>query len=352
MKNPRFFVPVGVLGSLLVTTFLIAAPALYAKTWYANVGAETHDQSVQADAFLPNEMWILAGDSIQWTFAPKNEIHTVTFLASNQVRPLPPFPIGPPPPPIGPPVAFPANCGPFTTPQIYLGNCISSNAENGGATFTVTFNNPGNYRLVCLIHTDMNGTVHVLTNNNQNAAVLHNQKFYDDEARDQANDLLSDRDDQREEVSDLPGNQVIAGIGEIAATGGGTQYRSVVRFLKSTITIHKGDSVTWTNLDPTEPHTVTFGPEGPQFNPTSLANLGTALEDGTLTGTISGPITSPSDTVNSGFLQAQAPDRVGAPQLLPGKTRLTITFNKPGTYQYHCALHDVDGMLGTVVVLP
>jgi hypothetical protein len=75
-------------------------------------------------------------------------------------------------------------------------------------------------------------------------------------------------------------------------------------------------------------------------------DLGTPAVDGALTGTI----LSTGDFLNSGFLQAQAPDRVFAPQLPPGTTRIRITFPKAGTYQYHCALHDVDGMLGTVIV--
>ena len=30
----------------------------------------------------------------------------------------------------------------------------------------------------------------------------------------------------------------------------------------------QGESVEWTNIDPTEPHTVTFGTEPPNFVPT------------------------------------------------------------------------------------
>jgi hypothetical protein len=89
----------------------------------------------------------------------------------------------------------------------------------------------------------MNGTVHVLVNNAGNAALIHSQRFYDDQARDQAHDILSDRDHQREETNESGPNSVIAGIGEIVGTGGGTQYRAVVRFLKGTIRIHKGESV-------------------------------------------------------------------------------------------------------------
>ena len=31
-------------------------------------------------------------------------------------------------------------------------------------------------------------------------------------------------------------------------------------------------------------------------------------------------------------------------------TRIRITFNVESTFYYHCALHDVDGMQGKVVV--
>lgn len=357
MKNVRFSASTCFSASLVVAALLAGTSALYAQqTWYANAGAETQDQAVQANGFFPNEMWIIAGDSIQWTFAPKNEIHTVTFLAPNQVRPMAPPPVGPPP---GTPVVgLPLACGPYTTPQTYTGtNCVSSNPVSGGTKFTVTFPNAGNYKLVCLVHTQMNGTVHVLPKNNDSYAKLHSQRFYDEQAEDEANDLLRDRDNQREEVSDLRDHEVLAGTGEVAATGGGTQYRAVVRFLNPTIKIRKGESVTWTNVDPTEPHTVTFGTEPNNFIPTTRVALGAPEADGTLTGVIN----STTDFLNSGFLQAQAPDRtapgLGTPpsgdtQLPPGTTRLTITFNHEGTFYYHCALHDVDGMVGKVIVLP
>jgi len=54
--------------------------------------------------------------------------------------------------------------------------------------------------------------------------------------------------------------------------------------------------------------------------------------------------------LNSGFLQAETPDRTGTVQTNPGTTRIRITFPNKGTYYYHCALHDVDGMYGKVVV--
>lgn len=338
----------------------MSAPVLMAqKTWQANAGAESNDQGVQGDGFFPNEMWITAGDSIQWTFVPKNEVHTVTFLAPNSVRPLATPPVGPP---AGTPVVgLPPAC---LTTQTYNGtNCVSSNPVSGGVTFTVTFPNAGNFKLVCLVHTDMNGAVHVLP---KGSALPYSQSFYNEQGADQAFSLTGtpwqsqspqDGNSNGSPKGNSNSNTVLAGAGHIVGTGGGTQYRAVVRFINQTITIHKGDSVTWTNIDPTEPHTVTFGTEPANFTPTNPVNLGTATADGTLTGTVS----STSDFLNSGFIQTQAPDRaapgLGTPptgdvQLPLGTTRITITFPNTGTFQYHCALHDVYGMLGTVVVVP
>lgn len=372
MKRVTFLSIVG----WIVTVAFMVPQAAKAVTYTAQAGAETQDESVQANAFFPNELWVLEGDSITWTFVPKNEIHTVTLLTQppggpEQVRPSAP-------PPAGPPFAVQGvNCTAAAASDYNGSVCASTQTGlTAPSTFTVTFPTAGNYKLVCLVHTDMNGTVHVLTNNQANAALLHSQQFYNQQAQQEANAILLDGDLlQFSQLFSVPQNAVIAGIGKIVATGGGTQYFSVDRFLSGTIYIHQGQSVTWTNLDPTEPHTVTFGTEPANFVPPVPANLSAPAGDGTLTATIQcspSPATScdadykpESNTsqvynsttfLNSGFLQAQAPDRTapasGDTQLPPGTTRITITFSKPGNYYYHCALHDVDGMLGEVVVLP
>jgi plastocyanin len=54
--------------------------------------------------------------------------------------------------------------------------------------------------------------------------------------------------------------------------------------------------------------------------------------------------------VSSGFLAAPPQDQIMKPQPPPGTTRIRITFTKAGTYNYICALHDVDGMVGQVIV--
>ena len=64
-----------------------AAPkAVQAEVWNATAGAQSTDKSKAVLAFLTNELWIHAGDSIRWIQAT-NEIHTISFLKTGQIRP-------------------------------------------------------------------------------------------------------------------------------------------------------------------------------------------------------------------------------------------------------------------------
>ncbi len=63
-----------ILIPLLLACFALAPTAQTApkpsptpQAWTATVGAQSTDQGQQALAFLPNEIWIHAGDSIRWT---------------------------------------------------------------------------------------------------------------------------------------------------------------------------------------------------------------------------------------------------------------------------------------------
>ncbi|WP_338602785.1 plastocyanin/azurin family copper-binding protein [Sulfolobus tengchongensis] len=104
---------------------------------------------------------------------------------------------------------------------------------------------------------------------------------------------------------------------------------SVMRFLPTTLTIHVGDTVVWTQLDPAEIHTITFVPQGmpiPEFGtPLSLIPSGGHLFNG-------------SGYYNSG-------------PLIAGQS-YNLTFLTPGVYTYVCTLHDGMGMVGTIIVLP
>ncbi|MCU1272375.1 MAG: hypothetical protein JWN74_3669 [Acidobacteriaceae bacterium] len=326
-------------ASILTLGFALLAltPALGAQ-WHATVGAQSRDKGRQALAFLPNEIWIHAGDSISWTFNA-DDIHTVTFLTDGQVRP--PFPVGCP--------GFSASGATFDGTT-----CVSTPPTVTGGTFSVLFPTPGNYKLVCLVHEDMTGTIHVL---DSSMALPHGQSFYDREAAEQARDLLAaaNHDGQDTEEThdtafghhhDSSANAVAVGIGKVVANAGGHQTVSIMRFVEPELVIHAGGAVEWTNHDPITPHTITFGTE--PANPIPPSGNVTVDADGALHATI----TSTSDSAHSGFIISAPQERIGLPQAPLGPTRFRITFTAPGVYPYICALHDNLGMKGRIVVLP
>lgn len=356
-------------GLALFALAVLIPPTISAQqNWHAKVGAETPSMGRQALAFLPNELWIHAGDSVTWTFN-SDEIHTVTFLVPG--TPFPGFPL-----PCPPPASFDGS------------SCVSEGPSvKGSPDFTVTFPKAGNYKVQCLVHNTMNGVVHVL---DASVALPHNQAFYDREAADQIRALLTDKDHATSSDADgmsmghgsasmsvrvlgeksrlagksnkLPDStgsvsanaHVTVGVGEIASTPGGLQTDSLVRFVKEKITVHVGDTVEWSNSDPQEPHTITFGPE-PQGDPFPASSNVTVDPDGGLRATLN----SPSDSVHSGFILQALDDQPGKPvnsdpdnAIADNPTHFRVTFMGPGTYNYKCVLHDNLGMVGQVVVLP
>src|SRR6266446_4501867 len=69
----------------LVLAALMVPISIQAETWQVAAGAQNMDKARQVLAFLPNEIWIHAGDTVNWTVGA-DEIHTVTFFTVGQVR--------------------------------------------------------------------------------------------------------------------------------------------------------------------------------------------------------------------------------------------------------------------------
>ena len=368
----------GVIEVLLLLVTIVSPGA--GQSWQATVGSQNIDASKQAMAFLPNEMWISQGDSITWK-TNAGEGHTVTFLqqmsggasAAGTSRPAngttgatgcagggqggtAVTASG---------AAFDGasclNSGPLCDANLQQspepGKCV-------GTTYSVTFPAAGNFKLICLIHANMTGTVHVLPTP---ASLPFSQADYDNQAEQQARAIIhadgimprASRDSSR------PGQfaRVITG-GGLVATGGGKSYLAIMRYMPSQITVHVGDTVEWTNFSPAEPHTVTFGVE--PLVPTAVLGA-TTDPDGAVSGTLPNTVTAgfpradggPScsaapncaNTFNPGFITAAAQDVSGAPQT-SSITRARVTFTQPGTYNYICAIHDELGMKGEVDVIP
>jgi plastocyanin len=332
------------LATLLI---IIGCQGLWAESWHITAGGQSQDKAVQALAFLPNEIWIHAGDSVTWTF-PSNEPHSVTFLRAGQVRPN-----------------FQVGCaGTATTPDgsIFDGStCVNSGLiTTTGTTYTVSFPVAGNFTLVCLLHANMSGIIHVLA---PSEALPHDQDFYDRQAAIQQRNLLSDHDSRfapkfgqasrhEADASHEHSHMVLTGIGEIVSNTGGLQSASVMRFSQPNITIHAGETIEFSSSD-VSGHSVTFGQEPPNVSPLTppSASAGVVLLSDS-DGALHAILNSPEDSVHSGRIAPAPQERTGVAQAPPGATRFRVTFLHSGTYAYICAFHDELGMKGEVTVLP
>jgi len=319
--------------TIIALTIVLSALALVsanAAQWNATVGAQSSDKGDQALAFLPNEIWIHAGDQITWTF-DADEIHTLTFLRADQPRPF-----------------FADGCPGFSTdPATYDGStCVTTPPMVRGQTFTVIFPTAGNFKLVCLVHENMTAVVHVF---DLAETLPHDQAFYDHQAASQRNELLSDghRHAHGHRSQDNSPHAVTAGIGAVTAKAGGSNTVSILRFSNHNIEIHAWETVEWDNQDPVTPHTITFGTE-PVGDPAPPSPDVTVDPDGARHAIIA----STADSTHSGFIIAAPQERLGLPQAPLGVTRFRVTFPNPGIFPYICALHDEMGMVGQVTVTP
>jgi plastocyanin len=322
MKNQ--VVTIVALATVLSALALVSADA---AQWNATVGAQSNDKGDQALAFLPNEIWIHAGDRITWTF-DADEIHTLTFLTAGQPRPF-----------------FADGCPGFSMdPATYDGStCVTTPPMVKGQTFTVIFPVAGNFKLVCLVHENMTSVVHVF---DLAETLPHDQAFYDRQAESQRHELLENAHKVATSHA-VPNSRqgVTAGTGDVIAKAGGSNTVSVLRFSHDNIHIHAGQTVEWDNQDPVTPHTITFGPD-PVGDPAPPSPDVTVDPDGARHAIID----STSDTTHSGFIIAAPQERLGLPQAPLGVTRFRVTFPNAGTFPYQCALHDALGMTGQVIV--
>jgi plastocyanin len=251
----------------------------------------------------------------------------------------------------------------------------------------VRFPAQGNFKFTCLIHASMNGTVHVL---GAAATLPYSQQAYNLQALTQVASITGDL---------VPFGLVANGfnrvftVGKVVATGGGWQYGSLFRFVdplgriitkSNPLVVRLGQTVEFTNIDPAEPHTITFGCPtddatcpvggGPGALVDTNGSSGTAGDGGRFA-VMNGPFDPADETnrdagsvdeINSGLIAPGAQDRAtgvsplsGTPgttvplaQVSPVLNRFRVTFNTPGMYRWICELHDEIGMVGWVKVVP
>lgn len=294
-----------------LTPALLSAPTASAhaentgtRTWFVHVGLENSNHSIQVMTFSPSELWINEGDKVVW-LSTSAEIHTITFTANG----------APPPQPF---TASPVQLTRTTATVFKAGTFLNSGLLadlNPGFPFfhsySLTFPHNGSFTYSCWIHGPMmSGTVHV---RDEGTAYPHTQQWYDRQTAILRARSINVGEGLKEQAEDGASNHAVA-------VGIGSGMVDVMRFIRSSVTIHVGQSVIFTNWS-MGPHTVNFGPE--IVPPTQ-------------------PIGSPGSFDGSGSL--------GSGFLFHGQT-FTVTFTKVGTFHFFCALHDYMGMVGVVHVV-
>lgn len=296
-------IPVAVGSSASAT---VAGPV----TWQVRVGAETPDMAVSAMAFLPKEVWVNVGDTVQWT-SNSAEPHTVTFLAPGtslpDFNPFDPSQTLPQGSSVYDGTAY-TNSGIMATQPIFV-------FTNPATSYHLTFSAVGDFTYYCLLHgVMMTGTVHVRP---AGTAYPYTQQDYDRVGTQQALAALNHGRDawrQAKQTQATTGSSVMVGVEG--------QGFGVSRFVRDHIVVHVGATVSFL-AGPGAPHTVTFGTEPP--------GLGILVPSGDPTHYAGGDL-------NSGVLTPGVP--------------FNVTFTTVGDFHYICAIHDGMGMVGDVLVVP
>jgi plastocyanin len=278
-------------------------------TWTVLAGSESKNQAIQGMAFLPKDVYIDAGDTVTW-LANSAEIHTVTFLAAGQaLESLQPFD------PSNPSELLKVNGSVYDGVSYYNSGILTNVSDSGfpaATSYSLTFPTAGTFTYYCLVHgMVMQGTVHVAA---AGTPYPFTQAQYNHQATVQEAAIL--RDGYR-----LWARTRRAANSHTVYEGADDGVAMVMRFIRPTVTVHVGESVTFVNNGMGAPHTVTFG--------TEPENAFIPLGD---------PTNYTGGQLNSGIQ-------------LPGSS-FTVTFNKAGTFDYLCALHDYMGMVGRVIVRP
>lgn len=375
---------------LAATAVLVLVPSVLnaddedatGNTYTAKAGDLYPDESLAINQFLPNDITIVAGDTIVWD---RVLFHTVTLLSGESTVPwlsiLKDGRLG-----VVPEVGFPSGMvfreelepiaiaswardrlgllAPTDEELVINGNNEYDGAGyfNSGAPFNpdtlprkvpVKFTKPGVYQVVCLIHPDMQATITVLQ---EGFTAPESQEELDARAERERTSMIahaeslfaaSQQVDRRRRADLTTEHGLKTGIFQ-----DDVEY---ARYFPDNVEISAGDTVTWDWVNGGDtPHTVTFlsGAEAPEYllvehkvfadgslnvrDPPTIALNAEVFEPS------GGDTYSGSGIVNSGVLFGE----LGP----PGRpTTYSLRFDTPGAYTYQCLMHG-PVMSGTITV--
>ncbi|MDA1190017.1 MAG: plastocyanin/azurin family copper-binding protein [Chloroflexi bacterium] len=359
---------VATVGAALVVAVAVACGGgadVEPQTFFVQVGAEDLSQSVQFNAFLPDNLTINAGDTIVFT-KQTAEQHTVTFNVPGQqipdfnrftdgetviVEANPNFFRPAPLPDTLPPFGARINSSVTLEGRGFLN---SGSMETTDDVFRVTFAKEGAYPYVCLLHPRaMTGTIVV---NEVGTAYPKTQEQYEQDSTATVAALQASSRVvlTRAQLGVLPPRELENGGREFTVFAGTGDTEVGLEFNRyiggENLTVKAGDTVTWTweQDTPFRPHTVTFLPPTVELPPV-IVEVPTG--DGPPRMFVNPIVERPTHTgvavydgasyFNSGILIK------GGPTL----QTYSLRFSTPGTYKYLCLIHDGTGMNGTITVV-
>lgn len=315
------------LGVLAVLFCLTSLSASGATTLSVQAGADSADHGTQVVLFLPGTITVDAGDTVTWT-PGAFEAHTVTF--------------GQPPFPPGDNQVFMQFGGSSYDGSIFThSGLIGPTPWSKG--YSLTFTKAGTYNYQCLLHPTMKGSVVVQPAGTAYPPAQASYKAASDPAvatalQAGATAQAAQKVTTRTNTDGSTTYLLNAGVGD------GKTFEGM-RFGASPLTVHTGDSVTWTQPDLNAIHTITFLDNGKDV-PFVIPDAKTIFATNPLgAAPAGGKVYNGTGYVNSGILVP-----VGSPPQA-GPSTYTLTFEKPGTFQYSCLVHDELGMKGTIQVL-
>jgi plastocyanin len=347
-------------GALVAVVCGAASPA-HASTWVVWAGAPSDPPadlkaSVPAlDQFVPSKLQIHVGDKV--TFRSK-EFHTATFLGTTPqsemplVMPDPAAHYGGILDSLARPFWF--NGGPpklIYNPQAFqtVGSALVADADVHSAgnfafipthKYTFMFTKAGTYKVVCLVHPGMKGTIVVKP---KRAKVPSRAKVAATVLKQLERSWKIARSLQSQRPTDS--YTVYAGLGSTTA---------LMAFQPSRLTVPAGTTVTWVENSPSEVHNIAFGSDSyilDLINPLDQFPVAPGAPNQVNPFTVfgsepPGPYVYTGSNHGNGFLATPTIDKDPSS---PPPESFRVTFPKAGSYHYFCMIHGKE-MAGDIVV--
>ncbi len=312
------------LAVAMIAVFASSGQSVQAAAVTLKVRAGDGETGYAVNMFLPESVYIRAGDTITWDFV-WDEPHSVTF---GQIQGVPEAPTHP-----GTAVVEYDGTG-------YVNSGLVFPAPTGETTFSMKFTKEGTFDYFCVIHPLMTGKVYV-----QGAGIGEQDTQVAIDARGAATYTSA--------IAQLKAAAGAAAAKPVAVTGSGAGRKytlqissnndlprgDVMQFFPASLNVGLNDSVEFVSNVHT-PHDVAFLPPGVDLNgppPPGFENfdpftMSFGYSDGVKLDNTK-PVISPM--LGIGF---------------PAGTKASFSFAKTGTYTYACILHASQGMMGKINV--